>query len=343
MSTGVIYDPLYLRHETGPDQPESPARLMAITARLHETGLFDRLAQIPPRPATLSELERVHSPDHIASIRELAARGGGSVDMDTYVAPASFEVALLAVGGVIRGVEAVLKGEVENAFALVRPPGHHATRGAAMGFCLFNNVAAAAATALSEHHLERVLILDWDVHHGNGTQNIFERDPRVCYISTHQAPLYPGSGRVDELGIGNIVNIPLPAGSGDAQFLEVMDEVIMPSMIRFRPDLILVSAGFDAHWADPLALMGMTVTGYADLVRRTKSLAEDLCKGRLVLALEGGYDLAALAGCAQAAFTVLMGRAEIEDRLGPGELPRIAPDIAPLLAEVKRLHGMKPG
>jgi acetoin utilization deacetylase AcuC-like enzyme len=341
MSTGVIYDRLYLRHETGPDQPENPGRLIAITERLHESGTWDRLTQLAPRPATLPELERVHTPAHIVSIRELAARGGGSLDADTYVAPASYEVALLAAGGVIRGVETVLKGEVDNAFALVRPPGHHATRSAAMGFCLFNNLAAAAAAALAEHHMERVLILDWDVHHGNGTQDIFAHEPRVCFISIHQDPLYPGSGKADEVGKGNIINIPLPARSGDAQYLAVMDEVIMPSVARFRPGFILVSSGFDAHWSDPIAGMALTVTGYADMVRRTKHLAEDFCQGRLVLALEGGYDPAALAGCAQAAFTVLLGESEVEDRLGPGEFSRVTPDIAPLLAEVKRLHRLK--
>ncbi len=341
MSAGVIYDPRYLAHETGPDHPESPARLTAIVTRLEETGLWGRLAHLAPRPVTLPELERIHTPAHIAGIRDLAARGGGYADVDTPVSPASYEVALLAAGGVLRGLEAVLAGEVANAFALVRPPGHHATRNAAMGFCLFNNVAAAAASALADHHLARVLILDWDVHHGNGTQDIFRDEPRVLYISTHQAPLYPGSGRVDEVGAGNLVNIPLPAGSGDAQYLAVMDEIIMPAVVRFRPELILVSAGFDAHWADPIAFMGLTVSGYANLVRRTQALAQDLCQGRLVLALEGGYDPAALAGCVQAACTLLLGGTEVEDRLGASPLARVAPDIAPLLAEVRRRHGLK--
>jgi acetoin utilization deacetylase AcuC-like enzyme len=341
MSAGIVYDPLFLDHDTGPEHPESPARLLAITDRLRETGLWQRLTHLAPRPATMLELERVHTPAHVAAVHALAARGGGSIDPDTLVSPASYEAALLAAGGVIRGLEAVLAGEAESAFALVRPPGHHDTRGAAMGFCLFNNVAAAAAAAFAEHHLERVLILDWDVHHGNGTQDIFARETRLLYLSTHQAPLYPGSGRVDEVGCGNVINIPLPAGCGDAQYLAVMDEVILPAVVRFRPEFILVSIGFDAHWSDPLAFMGLTVAGYADLVRRARAMALDLCQGRLVLALEGGYDLAALAACAQATFAVLAGEPVPEDRLGAASPAPTAPDIVPLLAEVRRLHGLK--
>jgi len=336
MSVGVVYDPIYLRHDTG-EHPEKAKRLEAVTGRLKRKGPWQELTQIAPRPATVAELERVHSAGLIRLVRETAERGGGMLDPDTIVSPDSYEAALYAAGGVIKAVEAVAAAEVESAFALVRPPGHHATRERSMGFCLFNNAAVAAAYALNDLDLSRVLILDWDVHHGNGTQDIFEHEPRVCYISLHQSPFYPGSGLATETGCGNLVNIPLPAGCGDAEYLLAMDEIITPAARRFQPELILVSAGFDGHWTDPLASMKLSITGYAEIARRTLRLARELCRGRLAVTLEGGYNLSALAGSVKAVFDVLTSKNQVEDALGPP--PELAPpDISPLMAQLKVIH-----
>jgi acetoin utilization deacetylase AcuC-like enzyme len=227
-------------------------------------------------------------------------------------------------------------GEVGAAFALVRPPGHHATRAQSMGFCLFNNVAVAAAHALDKFGLEHVSILDFDVHHGNGTQDIFGGEPHVNYISVHQSPLYPGSGGIEERGVGNIFNIPLPPGCGDLEYARVYDEIVIPLAHRISPELILVSAGFDAHWSDDIASMRLSITGYAHIARRIKALADEMCGGRLVFSLEGGYNLAALAGSVKAVFDVLMGNDKIEDRLGACPSCEKSSDIKPLLGQLKK-------
>jgi acetoin utilization deacetylase AcuC-like enzyme len=337
MSTGVIYDPVYLKHNTG-DHPENQMRLLAVTRRLQRLGIWNELVQIAPRPATLDELRLVHSEKHILQVKQAAESGGSQIDNDTTVSKDSYEVALYAAGGMIEAVHAVIDGVVESAFALVRPPGHHATRGRAMGFCLFNNVAVAAAFALKEYKLERILILDWDVHHGNGTQAIFEQEPRVNFISLHQSPLFPGTGMINEAGMGNIINIPLPAGCGDAEYLRVMDEIVLPAARRFNPELILVSAGYDAHWADGLASMRLSITGYAGITNRVKDLAQELCHGRLVLGLEGGYNLSALAGSVKATFDTMLGKTDIEDALGACPYEGSSPDITSLISQVRKQH-----
>lgn len=339
MKVGVVYDSVYLEHDTG-EHPENRARLEAVVTRLKESGTWDKLVAIPPRPVTSEELLRVHSEGHIWFVRDLAACGGGKIDSDTVVSPRSAEAALYAAGGAVRALELVMGGAVSSAFALVRPPGHHATRNQAMGFCLFNNIAVVAACALNEFHLERVLILDFDVHHGNGTQDIFRSDPRVAYVSVHQSPLFPGSGDLLERGAGNIFNVPLPPGCGDDEYRQVFDEIVSPLVRRFRPQVILVSAGFDAHWADDLASMRLSITGYAQVMRSIKALADELCGGKLVLCLEGGYNLDALAGGVEAVFDVLLGSDVIKDALGVCPAPQEAPDIAPLLAQLKTTFGM---
>jgi len=339
MKVGIVYNPVYLEHNTG-EHPESKGRLEAIVRRLKESGLWEKLTHIAPRPAIVEELLHVHDEGHIRYVREMASSGGGNIDADTVVSARSYDAALYAAGGVERAVGAVMAGEVSSAFALVRPPGHHATRAQAMGFCLFNNVAVAAAHALDKYHLERVLILDFDVHHGNGTQDVFSREPRVHYISVHQSPLYPGSGGINETATGNMFNIPLPPGCGDAEYVCVYDEVVTPLAHRFAPRLILVSAGFDAHWADNLASMCLSISGYAQIARRIKALADELCEGRLVLGLEGGYNLEALAGAAKVVFDVLLGNQNIEDRLGPCPSRRRTPDINSLLGQVKKVFSL---
>ncbi|HEU4760214.1 MAG TPA: histone deacetylase [Dehalococcoidia bacterium] len=342
---GYVYDPLYLEHGV-PGHPETPARLQAIMSHLRGSGLLARLVEIEPRDATAADLELVHSSELIARVRGMAAEGGGWQDPDTYVVPRSYEAALRAAGGVLAATDAVLDGSLASAFCLVRPPGHHATPERAMGFCLFNNVALAAAHALNRRGLERVAIVDFDVHHGNGTQDAFYADPRVLYFSTHQHPFYPGSGYWAETGEGaakgTTVNVPLPRGCGDAEYLRAYREVCAPAVRRFRPQLLLVSAGFDAHFADPLAQMLVSTGGYCDIATLLRELAEELCEGRMVYTLEGGYDHTALAWSVRACLDALLGNPFAEDPLGEG--PRVpGPDIEVVLGAVKRAHGLVEG
>ena len=341
MKVGFVYDPIYLKHDTG-SHVENFRRLEAITSHLEQTGLTQQLTPIKPRPATIDELSLVHHKQYISSIQEAAQRGGGWLDMDTVMSADSYDVALYAAGGAIKATEAVMNGEINSAFALVRPPGHHATPQRAMGFCLFNNVAIAAKYALAE--CERIIIIDFDVHHGNGTQEAFYDNPQVLYISTHQYPHYPGTGSTGETGSGTAkgttVNIPLPGGCGDAEYQQVFEQIVVPATRRFKPQLILVSAGYDLHWADKLALMQVSVTGFARMVEVIKGLAGELCGGRLVLSLEGGYDITALAASVRATFDVLLGKADIEDPIGQTQQKWTAPDLASLIKEIKEIHNL---
>jgi len=341
MKVGFVYDPIYLEHDTG-QHPENTKRLEAIISHLERTGLKQQLTLIRPRAASIEELSLVHDEQYISHIRDVAQKGGGWLGADTVMSSSSYEAALYAAGGVIRATEAVMNGEVNSAFALVRPPGHHATYEQAMGFCLFNNVAIATKCALANYKLERILIVDFDVHHGNGTQAAFYDNPHVLYISTHEYPFYPGTGSIEETGSGAAegatINIPLPAGSGDTEYLEVFEQIIVPAAIRFKPQFILVSAGYDTHWADELALMQVSVTGFAQIVKVIKGLADELCNGRLVLSLEGGYNLNALAVSIKATFDVLLGNSNIEDPLGQPQRRFTAPGIAPLIKKIREVH-----
>ncbi len=342
MKVGYVYDPVYLKHDTG-QHVERVARLEATISYMEETGLTQRLTLIQPRAATVEEIALVHQKQYIDHIREVAEKGGGWLDADTVMSRHSYEAACYAAGGTIRATEAVMDGEVSSAFALVRPPGHHATATQAMGFCLFNNVAIAAKYARNKYKLGHIAIIDFDIHHGNGTQEAFYNDPQVLYISVHQSPLFPGSGGVveigDRLGRGTTVNVPLPPGCGDVEYLDVFRQVIVPATKRFKPDLILVPIGYDSHWADQLGAMRVTTTGFAEMVKIIKGLAEELCDGRTAFCLEGGYHLKALAYSVKATFDVLLGDADIEDPLGPSTDAE-APDIAPLIQSVKELHGL---
>jgi len=343
MKVGYVYHPVYLKHDTG-QHIENAGRLEAVISHLEQSGLKEQLELIEPRAASVAELSLVHDRQYVAHIQDMAQKGGGWLDLDTVMSAGSYQAAAYAAGGVISATEAVMAGMVGSAFALVRPPGHHATHRQAMGFCLFNNVAIAAQYALAKYELERVLIVDFDVHHGNGTQEAFYDNPQVLYISTHQSPFYPGTGSVAETGggvaQGSTVNIPLPAGCGDAEYQTVFQQVIAPAARRFQPQLILVSAGYDAHWTDGLAGMQVSVTGFARMIEIIKGLADELCRGRLVFSLEGGYNLDTLSASIAATFKVLLGDTEVEDCSGQPPRRLATASIAPLLESIKETHNL---
>lgn len=297
MAVALWTHPACLAHDAGPGHPESPERLRAVLAAL-EAPRFATLERHDAPRATRAELERVHAAAHVERIFAAAPRAGWSqLDPDTRMSPGSLEAALRAAGALRAAVDAACGVGARRAFCAVRPPGHHATPAAAMGFCLFDNVAVGAAHALACHGLARVAIVDFDVHHGNGTQDIFAAEPRVLYASTHQWPLYPGTGRSSETGVGNLVNVPLGPGSGSVEFRHACESKVLPALDAFRPELILVSAGFDAHRADPLAGLVLETADYGWITRELVALAERHAAGRIVSTLEGGYDLAALAAC----------------------------------------------
>ncbi|MEM9914841.1 MAG: histone deacetylase [Planctomycetota bacterium] len=302
MATGFIYDERFLDHDTGPGHPERPDRLRAIVAGLHSAGLWDRLEHLAFEAATPSRIERLHSPAYVHRAIETCASGMGYVDVpDSAVCEASADLAMLAVGGVMRATDAVMRGEIDNAFCAVRPPGHHAEMGRSMGFCLFGNVALAAESLIADHGLDRVAIVDFDVHHGNGTQHLLEDRADVLFVSVHEDPMhqYPGTGFAQETGRGAgsgfTLNVPLPPGSGDAAYQAVFHEQIIPKLDAFAPQFVLVSAGFDAATADPLGGMRVTTPGFVEMTEKLLAVADRHAAGRLVSVLEGGYDLDALA------------------------------------------------
>jgi acetoin utilization deacetylase AcuC-like enzyme len=299
MTTLLYMHPSSLEHDTGPGHPESSARIRAITTLLEREERKGALVGVerrePPR-ATRAQLERVHTARYIDVVLSAEpASGHVRLDPDTVMSPGSAEAGLRAAGAPVAAVDALVGGEADNAFCALRPPGHHAEAERAMGFCLFNSVAVGARQALEAHGLQSVAIFDFDVHHGNGTQRAFEREPRVQYLSTHQWPLYPGTGARTETGVGNIVNRPLPAGTGSREWRRVVEADILPAIDAFAPALIMISAGFDAHRADPLAMLELGEDDYGWVTKQLVELARKHCGGRLVSVLEGGYDLSALA------------------------------------------------
>jgi acetoin utilization deacetylase AcuC-like enzyme len=310
----------YLDHDTGAGHPERAARLEAVLAGARTAGVDDALLRVAPRPATRAEVERVHPQAFVDALEAFCASGGGRLDADTAASPASFEAALLGAGAGLDAIERLDRGEGEAAFCAVRPPGHHALASRAMGFCLLNNVAIAAAALAARG--ERVLIVDYDAHHGNGTQDLFYRDPRVLYVSMHQYPMYPGTGALDEAGagegLGATVNFPFPAGTTGDSYLAAVDEVVVPLAERWRPTWLLLSAGFDAHRRDPLTGLGLSSGDYADLTSRLAALAPP---GRRLAFLEGGYDLEGLKLSTAACLAALAGiehRPEPATSGGPG-------------------------
>jgi acetoin utilization deacetylase AcuC-like enzyme len=345
MSLGLIYDPLFLEHDTGV-HPENAGRLRAVTSLLRTQGAWDDLTHLPAEPASLDALGAVHQPGYLRFLAQVAAEGGGWLTPDTVMSARSFDVARQAAGAAVRAVEAAARGEVSAAFALVRPPGHHARPAEGMGFCLLNSAAVAARDAVRRLGLERVLVLDFDVHHGNGTEEIFYDDPSVSYISIHQYPAYPGTGALEETGtgagIGATVNLPLPAGVGDEGYMRAFDELLAPLVRRFRPQLLLASAGYDAHWTNTAYLssirMAVTVTGFGEIVRRLRDWAAELCEGRLAFVLEGGYDPEALAWSVLATLRALRGE-PVEDPVGPPPSAE-TPNLQPLWDRFRQIHGI---
>ena len=295
MTTALFTHSACLGHDTGPGHPERIERLEAIAEAL-AAPRFDELDRREAPRAGHADLLRVHPAAHVDHVlASVPAEGYGALDADTMVSPGSGEAALRAAGAVVAAIDAVMGGEVGNAFCAVRPPGHHAEADRAMGFCLFNNVAVGAHHARAKHGIRRVAVVDFDVHHGNGTQHIFERDAALFYASTHQMPLYPGTGAEDEQGVGNICNAPLPPRAGSDLFRKAMERRVLPALEAFAPELLIVSAGFDAHEADPLAELMLTEADYAWATDALVDVAKKHCLGRLVSALEGGYNLDALA------------------------------------------------
>ena len=345
----LLYDPAVLEHKPPEGHPERPARVAEVMALLEQTGMLSRLTRLPVTPAAREQLERVHTPEYLDFVEQVVAGGGGYLDAgDTVASAGSWKAATAAAGAGIGAVDAVMTGGMEASFAVVRPPGHHAPPDRAMGFCILNNAAVAAAHAVSQYGLSRVLLVDFDVHHGNGIQDCFYASPEVLYFSTHQSPAYPFTGMIDETGIGAgagyTVNVPLPPDVGEAGFLQSFDAVLRPLARRFQPEIVIVSAGYDAHWRNSRYVQGirerLTVRGLAALSQSLQEIANAHCPGRLVGILEGGYDLEALAYGVLGTLGVWLGDTEIADPLGPPPTAAQEPDITALLDKVKRVHGL---
>ncbi|NBP73686.1 MAG: histone deacetylase family protein [Alphaproteobacteria bacterium] len=307
MTTRYYFHPVCIEHEPGPQHPESPDRLRMID-RVLGAEAFATLDRRAPELAERSQIARAHPKDYVNRVlANIPAEGYTRVDADTIVSPRSGEAALRAAGALIGAVDAVMTGEADNAFCAIRPPGHHAEPEQGMGFCLFNNVAVGAEHARAVHGAERVAVIDFDVHHGNGTQAMFWNDPDMFYASTHQWPLYPGTGDKSERGAhDNIVNAPLWPGADSSAFREAMESIVLPRMAAFSPDLVMISAGFDAHRRDPLAQLALETEDFIWATEEIRNIAENSCAGRLISTLEGGYDLQALGECTAAHVRVLM-------------------------------------
>lgn len=340
MSTTLLYEPA-LAH-TRNHHPENKGRLAGILSFLDEKGVLGDLSQLEGQPASMEQLLRVHSERLVKGVRQASASGQRLMDADTYITGASFTLARMAAGACCVAIDRILDGGASNGIALVRPPGHHAERDRIGGFCLFNNVAVAARQAQAVHGVRRVLIVDFDVHHGNGTQDIFYEDDSVLFASLHlfHPFFYPGSGALDEIGAGAgrglTLNVPFPPNVGDRGYAQAMEELILPRARQFGPQIVLVSAGFDAHWKDPLASAGLSLTGYATMAQMLVALADELCEGRILFVLEGGYHVPALHSGLLNVIYALLARDQIFDHLGP--MPEAEQDVTNLLRRLRELH-----
>jgi len=344
MTTAYVTHPRYVEHNL-PEHPEHAGRIRAVWNQLESDGLNTRLMRIEAQPADLESIGAVHTADYLDLLERISQQDRMvRLDADTYASPTSYEIARLSAGGVMDAIASVAEKRADNALALVRTPGHHAIAERGMGFCLLSNAAIAARYAQRQFGLNRVLIIDDDVHHGNGTEAVFYEDPSVMFISTHQSPIYPGTGAFEDTGsgagTGYTINIPLPAGHGDASFTAITEQIIWKAAERFQPDLIMVSTGYDAHWADPLAGTMLSLTGYAQISREFVKMADRLCGGKIVFVMEGGYNLNVLShGWANIA-RVLLRDELIKDPLGQPDIRHTQPDITPILNRVKNIHGL---
>ncbi|MBN2305562.1 MAG: histone deacetylase [Anaerolineae bacterium] len=340
MPTAFLTDSRFAAH-TLPGHPEYAGRLTAVQGRLEADDLLDMLARVDPVPATDEDILAVHEADHLARLARIGQQSHTvMIGPDTYATPQSYDLARLAAGGVLRVVDAVMQGNADNGAAAIRPPGHHATPHKAMGFCLMNNVAVAARYVQRTYGIGRVAIMDFDVHHGNGTQDIFVADPSVLYVSTHQSPLYPGTGLIHEMGEGigdgYTVNVPLPPGTGDQGYALAFERVVLPAIQRFEPEFLLISAGFDAHWADPFANIRLSLAGLDRLVRLLIDMAADVCQDRIVFVLEGGYNLDVLSHGWAAVMRALLGQPSPDDPLGRS--PGTERSAEELIERIRQLH-----
>jgi acetoin utilization deacetylase AcuC-like enzyme len=341
MTTVYATHPRYADHDMR-GHPENAGRIRAIWDGLDESGLSARMRLRDVQPVDTDSVLAVHTPEYLDVLRRISAEPRLKLlDADTYAGPDALAIALLSAGGVVGAVDAVLGAEADNGLAVVRPPGHHAMPDQGMGFCLLGNVAIAARFAQREYGIERLMIVDYDVHHGNGTEAMFYDDPSVLYISTHQYPFYPATGAVADTGVGRgegyTVNIPLPAGCGDATYATVFEQIVWAAAERFAPELILVSVGFDAFWADPLAGMRLTLTGYARLAAEVIRMAQQLCDSKVVFVLEGGYDFDALRHGVSNVARALLGDDPV-DPLGQPPFGPPEPDVTDLIARVRQRH-----
>jgi acetoin utilization deacetylase AcuC-like enzyme len=344
--TAVVFTPKYLTHKTGVGHPESPARLRLIMKELERSGLLQtgKCSLVKPEAASIKEVKLIHGSDYIQLVKRVCASGGGLLDLgDTVVSPESFEVALLAAGGALKAVDLVMAGKFNSAFALVRPPGHHAGPYYALGFCIFNNAAIAAAHLLRNFNLDRVLILDVDAHHGNGTQEIFYDDDKVLYISLHQDPTdFPGTGFVDEVGegkgLGYTVNVPFPLQINDQIYLEAFNQIVVPIIRQYKPQFIVVSVGFDNHYSDPVASLSLSALSYVEIFGKVLGLVSKFCAGRLVAVLEGGYSRSFLGRMAVAVIAKMAGIPyPIKDK-EPAANPRVQKRARKIIEEVKSIQ-----
>lgn len=341
MKTGVAFDSIFLRHNQ-PGHPENAKRLESIMSSLESKNLLEKMIDIKSRKAEIDEIAECHTQSYIDYVKEFCEKGGGYFDPDTYSNSYSFNAAQVAIGTSIDLTKAVVTGELKNGFALLRPPGHHALASRSMGFCLFGNISIAAKLSLNQSGIEKVAIVDFDVHHGNGTQALVGDDPKILFISSHQYPFYPGTGSINEIGTGKaentILNIPLEVGVGDAGFKIIYEEIIIPSLIRFQPDLILVSAGYDAHKDDPLANLNLSLTGFNWISRELIKVADEICAGKIIFFLEGGYNLEVLGNGVSNSVRGLLGIQEFDDPLGNSIIRE--PDLTDLVRALKRIHSL---
>jgi acetoin utilization deacetylase AcuC-like enzyme len=342
--TAIVKDRRYLDHVMDPGHPEGPERLREIYQMLEEEEMRGRpLGKVKPRPATRAELEMVHSPAYIDLIASTAGKPHYRLDGDTSTNAKSYETALLAAGGLLELIKVVMVGKFNNGFALIRPPGHHAERDKAMGFCLFNNVAVGAQHALKNFSIQKVLIVDWDVHHGNGTQNSFYENPQVLYFSTHRYGFfYPGTGAATEVGkgkgVGFNINVPLPAGVGDTEYGIIFDKILKPIALEYQPQLILVSAGFDIHYMDPLGGMEVSEKGFARMAQILMEIAEATDQGKLVFTLEGGYNVAAQRRSVKAVLEELSQASPLEKQDLLEKEKTDYSRVEPFILQVKEIH-----